>query len=76
MNTWSDFRRKFDRAREVYVELADGTRHMADLVVKEVHGAGGYGMLVGPASTKAEIDAFREAVAAALAGERELRSVS
>jgi uncharacterized circularly permuted ATP-grasp superfamily protein len=38
--------------------------HMADLVVKEVHGAGGYGMLVGPASTKAEIDAFREAVKA------------
>jgi uncharacterized circularly permuted ATP-grasp superfamily protein len=24
-----------------------------------VHGAGGYGMLVGPASTKAEIEAFR-----------------
>jgi uncharacterized circularly permuted ATP-grasp superfamily protein len=38
--------------------------HMADLVVKEVHGAGGYGMLVGPASTKAEIAAFREAVKA------------
>jgi uncharacterized circularly permuted ATP-grasp superfamily protein len=28
-------------------------------VVKEVHGAGGYGMLVGPASTKAEIEEFR-----------------
>ena len=25
--------------------------HLAELVVKEVHGAGGYGMLVGPAST-------------------------
>jgi uncharacterized circularly permuted ATP-grasp superfamily protein len=33
--------------------------HLPDLVVKEVHGAGGYGMLVGPASTKAEIEAFR-----------------
>ena len=29
------------------------------LVVKEVHGAGGYGMLVGPAATKAEIEEFR-----------------
>jgi uncharacterized circularly permuted ATP-grasp superfamily protein len=34
--------------------------HLADLVVKEVHGAGGYGMLVGPASTRAEIEAFRQ----------------
>ena len=33
--------------------------HLAKLVVKEVHGAGGYGMLVGPASTKAEIEDFR-----------------
>jgi len=33
--------------------------HLPDLVVKEVHGAGGYGMLVGPAATKAEIEAFR-----------------
>ncbi len=36
--------------------------HMADLVVKETHGAGGYGMLVGPAATRAEIDQFREVV--------------
>ncbi|RTL31099.1 MAG: circularly permuted type 2 ATP-grasp protein [Burkholderiales bacterium] len=34
--------------------------NLADLVVKEVHGAGGYGMLVGPAATKAEVEAFRE----------------
>jgi uncharacterized circularly permuted ATP-grasp superfamily protein len=34
--------------------------HLSELVVKEVHGAGGYGMLVGPASTKAEIETFRE----------------
>jgi uncharacterized circularly permuted ATP-grasp superfamily protein len=33
--------------------------HLHELVVKEVHGAGGYGMLVGPAATRAEIDAFR-----------------
>jgi uncharacterized circularly permuted ATP-grasp superfamily protein len=34
--------------------------HLADLVVKEVHGAGGYGMLVGPTSTRAEIERFRD----------------
>ena len=34
--------------------------HLSELVVKEVHGAGGYGMLVGPASTKAEIENFRQ----------------
>ncbi len=33
--------------------------HLAELVVKEVHGAGGYGMLIGPASTKAQIEDFR-----------------
>jgi uncharacterized circularly permuted ATP-grasp superfamily protein len=33
--------------------------HLGELVVKEVHGAGGYGMLVGPAATQAEIEAFR-----------------
>ncbi len=38
--------------------------NMQDLVVKEVHGAGGYGMLIGPASTKAEIEQFRKAVQA------------
>jgi uncharacterized circularly permuted ATP-grasp superfamily protein len=34
--------------------------HLDQLVVKEVHGAGGYGMLVGPASTRAEIEEFRQ----------------
>jgi uncharacterized circularly permuted ATP-grasp superfamily protein len=34
--------------------------NLAELVVKQVHGAGGYGMLVGPASTQAEIEAFRK----------------
>ncbi len=33
--------------------------HLHELVVKEVHGAGGYGMLVGPAASKAEIEEFR-----------------
>ena len=33
---------------------------LPELVVKEVHGAGGYGMLVGPASSKAEIETFRQ----------------
>jgi uncharacterized circularly permuted ATP-grasp superfamily protein len=32
--------------------------NLADLVVKEVHGSGGYGMLVGPAASKREIAAF------------------
>ena len=34
--------------------------HLSELVVKEVHGSGGYGMLVGPAATKAERDKFAE----------------
>ena len=38
--------------------------HLAELVVKEVHGAGGYGMLVGPASTEAEREAFRARIIA------------
>jgi uncharacterized circularly permuted ATP-grasp superfamily protein len=38
--------------------------HLGELVVKEVHGAGGYGMLVGPAATKAEIETFRGVVTA------------
>ena len=45
-------------------ELSYVLANMADLVVKETHGAGGYGMLVGPASTKAEIDDFRARVKA------------
>jgi uncharacterized circularly permuted ATP-grasp superfamily protein len=39
--------------------------HLAELVVKEVHGAGGYGMLVGPASTAEERAMFRERILAA-----------
>ncbi|MFT7059489.1 MAG: putative circularly permuted ATP-grasp superfamily protein [Pseudorhodobacter sp.] len=33
--------------------------NLSELVVKEVHGSGGYGMLVGPKCTKAEIESFR-----------------
>ena len=33
--------------------------HLEELVVKEVHGSGGYGMLVGPAASKREVAAFR-----------------
>ena len=36
--------------------------NLKDLVVKEVHGAGGYGMLVGPAATQAQIEDFRQAL--------------
>ena len=32
--------------------------NLADLVVKEVHGSGGYGMLVGPAASKQELADF------------------
>jgi uncharacterized circularly permuted ATP-grasp superfamily protein len=38
--------------------------HLQELVVKEVHGSGGYGMLVGPASTMAQRAEFRERVLA------------
>lgn len=33
--------------------------HLAELVIKEVHGAGGYGMLIGPAATVAQLEDFR-----------------
>ena len=34
--------------------------NLADLVVKEVHGSGGYGMLVGPAASKQELADFAD----------------
>ncbi|MEM6340198.1 MAG: circularly permuted type 2 ATP-grasp protein [Pseudomonadota bacterium] len=34
--------------------------NLADLVVKEVHGSGGYGMLIGPTASKREISDFRK----------------
>jgi len=33
--------------------------NLAQLVVKEVHGSGGYGMLIGPTATKKDIEIFR-----------------
>ncbi len=45
-------------------ELTYVLENMADLVVKETHGSGGYGMLVGPASTKAKVEEFRAKVKA------------
>ncbi len=38
--------------------LAYVLEHLHELVVKEVHGSGGYGMLVGPAASKREIADF------------------
>ena len=38
--------------------LAYVLSNLAKLVVKEVHGSGGYGMLVGPAASKRELAAF------------------
>jgi uncharacterized circularly permuted ATP-grasp superfamily protein len=38
--------------------------HLPELVVKEVHGAGGYGMLIGPAASKGELVAFRQRILA------------
>nr|WP_232351961.1 circularly permuted type 2 ATP-grasp protein [Inhella proteolytica] len=45
-------------------ECAHVLANLKDLVVKEVHGAGGYGMLVGPAATAQEISDFAERVKA------------
>ncbi|MDE2296748.1 MAG: circularly permuted type 2 ATP-grasp protein [Burkholderiales bacterium] len=49
-------------------DLSHVLAHLDELVVKEVHGAGGYGMLIGPAATRAEIDDFRRALLANPAG--------
>ena len=38
--------------------------HMGELVVKTVEGSGGYGMLIGPASTKEQRDDFRRRIEA------------
>jgi uncharacterized circularly permuted ATP-grasp superfamily protein len=43
-------------------ELKYVLSNLGDLVVKEVHGSGGYGMLVGPRSTKEQIEAFRHKI--------------
>jgi uncharacterized circularly permuted ATP-grasp superfamily protein len=41
-------------------DLAYVLENLKDLVVKEVHGSGGYGMLVGPAASQKEIETFRD----------------
>jgi uncharacterized circularly permuted ATP-grasp superfamily protein len=41
-------------------DLAHVLENLAELVVKEVQGSGGYGMLVGPSATTSEIAAFRK----------------
>ncbi|WP_309668297.1 circularly permuted type 2 ATP-grasp protein, partial [Tabrizicola sp.] len=40
-------------------ELKYVLENLSDLVVKEVHGSGGYGMLVGPKADRAQVEAFR-----------------
>jgi uncharacterized circularly permuted ATP-grasp superfamily protein len=45
-------------------DLAYVLDNLAELVVKEVHGSGGYGMLVGPASTREQIAAYAERIRA------------
>ena len=43
-------------------ERAYTMAHLEELVVKEVQGSGGYGMLVGPTSTKDQIAEFRKRI--------------
>ncbi len=45
-------------------ELSHVLAHLPELVVKEVHGAGGYGMLVGPTASRTELDEFRARILA------------
>nr|MBP9215728.1 circularly permuted type 2 ATP-grasp protein [Agitococcus sp.] len=40
-------------------ELSYVLANLSELVVKETQGSGGYGMLIGPAATQAEIEEFR-----------------
>jgi uncharacterized circularly permuted ATP-grasp superfamily protein len=40
-------------------DLAYTLANLNKLVVKEVHGAGGYGMLIGPAASREELELFR-----------------
>jgi uncharacterized circularly permuted ATP-grasp superfamily protein len=49
-------------------DLKYALAYLPDLVVKETQGAGGYGMLIGPAASKAEIEEFRARIIANPAG--------
>jgi uncharacterized circularly permuted ATP-grasp superfamily protein len=46
-------------------DLAYVLDHLEELVVKEVHGAGGYGMLIGPTASREEIAQFRTLIRSA-----------
>ncbi|MCK9510219.1 MAG: circularly permuted type 2 ATP-grasp protein [Pigmentiphaga sp.] len=41
-------------------ELSYVLAHLPELVVKEVHSSGGYGMLIGPQASQAELELFRQ----------------
>jgi uncharacterized circularly permuted ATP-grasp superfamily protein len=43
-------------------DLAYVLEHLQELVVKEVHGSGGYGMLIGPKSTSEVVAAYAERI--------------
>src|SRR3546814_20323928 len=45
-------------------ECAYVLENLHELVAKEVHGSGGYGMLIGPKSTKDEIAAYADRIRA------------
>ncbi|QPH53548.1 circularly permuted type 2 ATP-grasp protein [Pontivivens ytuae] len=49
-------------------ELSHVMENLHELVVKEVHGSGGYGMLIGPKSTEQEIEDYRKRIEADPAG--------
>ncbi|MGE0357942.1 MAG: circularly permuted type 2 ATP-grasp protein [Burkholderiales bacterium] len=43
-------------------DLAYALEHLAELVVKETQGSGGYGMLVGPTATREEREKYRQRI--------------
>ena len=45
-------------------DLAYTLAHLPELVVKEAQGSGGYGMLVGPTSSKEELETYRQRILA------------
>jgi uncharacterized circularly permuted ATP-grasp superfamily protein len=51
---------ELSKAKDLEYVLA----HLPELVIKEVHGSGGYGMLVGPTASRAEIALFRDKIIA------------
>lgn len=46
-------------------ECAYVLEHLDELVAKEVHGSGGYGMLIGPKSTAEQVEAYRARIRSA-----------